>query len=521
MTVDENEFFRQATLLICGHLQIEEAMTACMAYLEQFMPADKMYLVLHDLEYGAMRIIAEATSSEGKKLDRLTALPREDREQRDRLRELIKGGKKLPAFIDNHPEQTPVSRIMVKDLDTPNKSLLALWLAMEGNFLANVIIESDGRDRYSKEHAKLLTILTEPFATAVSNYLKHQEVLALKDKLLEDNRYLHQEMKRRIGEDIIGENFGLKNVMEMVRQVAPLDSPVLLLGETGVGKDVIANAIQSGSTRREGPFVTVNCGAIPETLLDSELFGHEKGAFTGALIQKTGLFERADGGTIFLDEIGELLPQAQVRLLRVIQNHEIERVGGTTPIQIDIRVIAATNRDLEEMTKTGKFREDLWFRLNVFPILIPPLRNRRMDIPSLVQHLIDRKSRKINRTDYPVLAPGAIDSLMNYHWPGNVRELENIIERALILNQGEPLAFDRFLTPSQSPDVVTPLMSNGEFQSLDLMISSYIQRALNLTNGKIHGTGGAAELLDINANTLRSKMKKLNIKTCRNAAEPT
>ncbi len=512
MAVDKNEFFRQATLLICGYLEIEEAMASCLGYLKEFMPADVMYLLLDDIEYDSMRIIAQATPSGGEKMDRLTPLPEEDRAIRTKLRAYVENGKKLPVFIDNHPEKSPVSRIMVEDLNTPNKSLMILWLAIEGSMIGNVVIESDGKDQYSEEHGRLLTLLSEPFAIAVSNYLKHKEVLILKDKLMEDNRYLHQEMKRMIGEDIIGENFGLKNVMEMVRQVAPLDSPVLLLGETGVGKDVVANALQAASSRRDGPFVTVNCGAIPETLLDSELFGHEKGAFTGALAAKKGLFERADEGTIFLDEIGELPAQAQVRLLRVLQNQEIERVGGTAPIQIDIRVIAATNRDLEEMVKSNNFREDLWFRLNVFPIVIPSLRNRKTDIPSLVQHFIGRKSRKINRPDYPFLAPGAIDALMDYHWPGNVRELENIIERALILNQGEPLVFDSLLKPPRSDSETQAHQVKG-FLSLDEMISRHIARAINQCKGKIHGIGGAAELLGLNANTLRSKMKKLGMKT--------
>lgn len=271
--------------------------------------------------------------------------------------------------------------------------------------------------------------------------------MTLKDRLLDENRYLHQEMQRRIGEDIVGEKFGLKNVMKMVDQVAPTNSPVLLLGETGVGKDVIAKAIQNASSRADGPFITVNCGAIPDSLLDSELFGHEKGAFTGALTQKKGRFERADGGTIFLDEIGELPLQAQVRMLRVLQNKEIERVGGSKAIRIDIRIIAATNQNLEKMVNKGDFRKDLWFRLNVFPILIPPLKERKMDIPSLVQHFINRKSKKINRSGHLALAPGAMDLLMEYDWPGNVRELENIIERALILNQGEPLTFSNLLKP--------------------------------------------------------------------------
>ena len=242
----------------------------------------------------------------------------------------------------------------------------------------------------------------------MSKALEHQEIIRLKDMLADDNRYLFDELRSASGDEIIGSDFGLKAVMRMVQQVAPLDSPVLLLGETGTGKEVIANAIHYSSPRKDGPFIKVNCGAIPETLLDSELFGHEKGAFTGAISQKRGRFERANKGTIFLDEIGELPAQAQVRLLRVLQTKEIERVGGTTSIPVDIRIISATNRNLQEMIASGRFREDLWFRLNVFPIMIPPLRQRREDIPALVHHFIERKSKELKLTERPVLAPGAI-----------------------------------------------------------------------------------------------------------------
>jgi transcriptional regulator with GAF, ATPase, and Fis domain len=247
-------------------------------------------------------------------------------------------------------------------------------------------------------------LLNEPFSIALSNFLRFEEVLKLKEMLADDNRFLHQELRSGSGENIIGRDFGLRAVMDMVQRVAPMDSPVLLLGETGSGKEVIANAIHQSSGRREGPFIKVNCGAIPETLVDSELFGHEKGAFTGAISQKRGRFERAHKGTLFLDEIGELRPSIQVKLLRVLQNHEIERVGGSKAIPVDIRIIAATHRDLEQMVSMGEFREDLFYRINVFPISIPPLRERKMDIPALVQHIVERKARIMALPDVPTLA---------------------------------------------------------------------------------------------------------------------
>ncbi len=241
-------------------------------------------------------------------------------------------------------------------------------------------------------------------------------MLKLKDLLADDNRYLHGELRRLSGDEIVGANFGLKDVMHKVQQVATLDSPVLLLGETGTGKDVIANAIHYSSSRSDGPFVSINCGAIPDTLIDSELFGHEKGAFTGALSQKRGRFERAEKGTIFLDEIGELPLQAQVRLLKVLQSKEIERVGGVKIITLDIRIIAATNRNLEEIIKLHQFREDLWFRLNVFPIWIPPLRERRSDIPALLQHFISMKAKELKLPAIPTLSHASIDPLLKSPW---------------------------------------------------------------------------------------------------------
>jgi transcriptional regulator with GAF, ATPase, and Fis domain len=329
--------------------------------------------------------------------------------------------------------------------------------------------------------------------------------------LVDDNLYLHQELRRLSGDEIIGGDFGLKRVMELVRQVAPLNSPVLLLGETGAGKDLIANAIHYLSPRRDGPFIMVNCGAIPETLIDSELFGHERGAFTGAITQKRGRFERANHGTIFLDEIGELPSQAQVRMLRVLHSKEIERVGGSESITVDIRIIAATHRNLEEMVKANQFREDLWFRLNVFPIKIPPLRERKEDIPALVHHFIERKSKELRLLKLPTSSHGAIDRLMAYSWPGNVRELENVIERAMILSKNGPLTFDHLVPLSQDHEASVFQAQEIEPLKLDEVVSRHIQQVLKMTRGKVHGPGGAAELLGINPSTLRNRMDQLGI----------
>jgi transcriptional regulator with GAF, ATPase, and Fis domain len=300
--------------------------------------------------------------------------------------------------------------------------------------------------------------------------------------------------------------------------VAQLDSPVLLLGETGVGKEIIANAIHQYSNRKEGPFIKVNSGAIPETLMDSELFGHEKGSFTGALSQKRGRFERANNGTIFLDEIGELSLQAQVRLLRAITNKEIERVGGISPISINARIISATHRNLLKMVEEGRFREDLWFRLNVFPITIPPLRDRKGDIPGLVQYFIKRKAAELKIREVPAIDPDDMHKLMAYHWPGNIRELENMVERALIQSRGEK---NQRILSSENPwfafegdrthEAHKQYVPKENFPSLNEIDRLHILRALNLTKGRVYGPKGAARLLQINHGTLRARMRKLGI----------
>jgi len=374
-----------------------------------------------------------------------------------------------------------------------------------------LMLLTEGDHRFNRRHADLLYLLREPFAITMSNALKHREIEELRDLLADDNRYLQGELRRISGNQIIGAEFGLLDVMHHVRQVSPQNSPVLLLGETGVGKDVIANVIHQSSSRSTGPFISVNCGAIPETLIDSELFGHEKGAFTGALSQKRGRFERADKGTIFLDEIGELPSQAQVRLLKVLQDREIERVGGTKVIPLDIRIIAATNRNLEEMVRHREFREDLWFRLNVFPIHVPPLRERKTDIPSLVQHFITLKSKEMNLPAIPSLSTDAIDLLMAYHWPGNVRELGNVIERAMILNPKGPLDFKHMKSDRQADRWISN-SGTVETETLDDLIAGHIRRILAKTEGKINGPDGAAALLDINPSTLRNRMQRMGIR---------
>jgi len=502
--MDENDFFRQAALRICGNLEIEEAMQTLLLLLKEVMPVTKIYLQYYDRDYHAMRSIAYASETECGKLDLLTPLSKTAR--------ALAGNAptEQDAFLLEDPQTFPVSREMTKFHGLPSTSIILLVLRAKGDTLGYLVLISEGEEKFKDEHLELVLLLKEPLVIAMSNTLKHREVLKLNDLLADDNRYLHGELRRLSGDEIVGANFGLRDVMQKVRQVASLDSPVLLLGETGTGKDVIANAIHYSSSRSEGPFVSVNCGAIPDTLIDSELFGHEKGAFTGALAQKRGRFERANKGTIFLDEIGELPLQAQVRLLKVLQSKEIERVGGVKTIPLNIRIIAATNRNLEDMVTHHQFREDLWFRLNVFPIWIPPLRERISDIPALVQHFINLKSRELKLPTIPTLSSGAIDPLMEYHWPGNVRELENVIERALILNPMGPLTFEH-LNLRQPKKTLESRGQSEETGNLDEVISRHICRVLSKTKGKVNGPDGAAAFLGINPSTLRNRMKKLRI----------
>jgi transcriptional regulator with GAF, ATPase, and Fis domain len=310
--------------------------------------------------------------------------------------------------------------------------------------------------------------------------------------------------------------------MERVNLVAKSDVPVLILGETGSGKEVIARAIHTRSPRHSGPFMRVNCGAIPPDLIDSELFGHERGSFTGATAMRQGWFERADGGTLFLDEIGELPLAAQVRLLRILQDGTFERVGGARQMTVNVRVVAATHRDLPVMVDEGRFREDLWYRVAVFPVRLPPLRERTEDIPAIASHFAMKAARRFG---LPALSPSPQDIhlLTSYQWPGNVRELSAVMDRAAILGGGQRLevaaAFGQGLQPprqfppttSSSAPAVSQLDGQTPIRTLDQAMARHIEQALQMTYGRVEGPYGAAQLLGINPHTLRARMRKLGV----------
>lgn len=504
------DFFHQATMRICGSLDIDTVLSDCLGFFKKYIPAIGIQMSVYD--EGLNAIISFAKASEPDLQKHLIKEPViMNREARMFIKEYSYSG----AQIVNNPKTHPVGKLMYRAMGSADLSYLVLHLKIDGERLGVVTFFADGANQYTPEHRRLLNLLHDPFAVAFSNTLRHREVSRLKDLLEDDNRYLNRQLYRIAGDEIIGEKFGLRDVMEMVKQVAPLSSQVLLLGETGVGKEVIANAIHFSSTRARGPFIKVNCGAIPDSLIDSELFGHEKGAFTGASEQKRGRFERAHMGTIFLDEIGELPMAAQVRLLRVIQTKEIERVGGNKPVPVDIRIIAATHRNLEEMIRNGQFREDLWFRLNVFPITIPPLRHRQMDIPALVHYFVERKTMEMNLWPKKVPTPETIEELKTYNWPGNVRELENAVERALIrstaLKNSTTLIFDGPMKTSILDAAPEEVDSALEIKPLDSVIRQHIESALRRSGGKVKGKKGAAALLQIHPSTLRNRMDKLRI----------
>ena len=347
------------------------------------------------------------------------------------------------------------------------------------------------------------------------------EVEKLKEKLQAENTYLQNQIRSEGQfQDIVGQSAPLIHLLEQVKQVATTNSTVLILGESGTGKEAIARAIHDSSARAPRPLIKINCGAISPNLIESELFGHEKGSFTGALKQRTGYFELADGGTIFLDEVGELPLEAQVKLLRVLQEKEVSRVGSEETIPVDVRVIAATNKNLSSMVDEGLFRTDLYYRLNVFPLQIPPLRERKEDIPLLAKHFLQDQARTLGK-ELEGIAPESMQLLLDYQWPGNIRELQNVIERSAILNNGSKLVINDSLM-STEPSLKHDMMSaehaqspasfadESQFRLVDFE-KQHILKVLEMTNWTIAGKGGAAEILDLPASTLRSKMKKLGI----------
>jgi formate hydrogenlyase transcriptional activator len=359
---------------------------------------------------------------------------------------------------------------------------------------------------FTQDDVDFLRQVASQVAMAVDNALDYYQVAASRQRLAEERVYLNEEIRtERNFEDIVGSSAALKNVLKQVAIVAPTDSTVLILGETGTGKELIARAIHNLSARRDHTFVKVNCAAIPLGLLESELFGHEKGAFTGAIARKAGRFEVAHQGSLFLDEVGDIPPELQPKLLRVLQEQEFERLGSTQTIKVNVRMVAATSRNLPAMVEQREFRGDLYYRLNIFPLVVPPLRERSDDIPPLVEYFVarfaERLGRKVSRVDRQTM-----ELLQAYHWPGNIRELQNVIERSVILTEGGTLHIEASALESAAP---RETMAAGDVLRQNEKLS--IEAALAETHGRIAGPRGAAVRLRIPASTLESKIRALKI----------
>jgi transcriptional regulator with GAF, ATPase, and Fis domain len=408
------------------------------------------------------------------------------------------------------------------------KSIVCLPIFNQARLLGILYLENHlSSYAFSPQRVALLQVLSLQLAMALENAQVHEalqqeiedrkraeatlqqaltEVAQLQDQLQVENAYRRDEMARDYAfEEIVGHSPALRRVLQQVERVAVTDTTVLILGETGTGKELIARAIHYHSARKDRPLVKVNCAALPPTLIESELFGHEKGAFTGALARKIGRFELADAGTIFLDEIGELPLDLQAKLLRVLQDGEFERLGSVRTTTVDVRVIAATNRQLVQQVTAGNFREDLYYRLNVFPVTVPPLRERREDIPLLVWYFVAKCRGKLGK---PIerIPERAMAALMAYHWPGNIRELANVIERAIILSPGATLVVDEAMGSSELSDLSIP-----STQHLEEVERAHILAVLDACQGRIKGAGQAAERLGLHPSTLYSRLRKLGI----------
>jgi formate hydrogenlyase transcriptional activator len=395
-------------------------------------------------------------------------------------------------------------------------------LSNRGRTFGTLNLASRRLDVFSDEDIELVQQVAAQIAIAVENALAFKQIDALKDKLAEEKLYLEEEIRSAFNfEEIVGDSPAIRRALAQVELVAPAGTTVLILGETGTGKEVIARAVHNLSPRKERTFVKVNCAAIPSGLLEAELFGHERGAFTGAINQKIGRFELADRGTLFLDEIGDIPLELQPKLLRVLQEQEFERLGSNRTQRVDVRVVAATNRDLARLVADREFRSDLYYRLNVFPIQIPPLRERREDVPLLVRYFVQNFSRRLNKTVEYVPAE-AMDALVNYAWPGNIRELENLIERAVLLSPGKelrvPLSELKSSTLSANGNVApdfslfSPSPSAVPITTLEEAERQHILRALRQTEWRIAGAKGAAVILGMKRTTLQARMRKLGIR---------
>jgi hydrogenase-4 transcriptional activator len=498
----------------CRHIEISQSAGNIAAMLRRHMPLARVFVRRVDETRGCVETVAiDAAGEEPSRADaRTECSPAQIKKLRQwrRRGELVHGSANSPL---------PSELQLVIPSGVAGDLVLGPLGESPGSF-GILILAATPKRTFSVQHLALARVLLDPFSIALDNDQRLREMAALREAAEADKRSLLTRLGRRqLADKIVGAETGLGVVMERVELVARSDAPVLIFGETGTGKELIARAIHGRSDRAAGPFHRVNCGAIPPELIDSQLFGHEQGAFTGAVETRRGWFERADGGTLFLDEIGELPLAAQVRLLRVLQDGQLERVGAQKSLHVDVRIVAATHCDLAGMVAKGKFREDLWYRIAVFPVFLPPLRERRADIPAMAHHLAERAAIRFG---LPLASPSDedIQLLTSYAWPGNVRELGAVIDRAAILGNGKRLEVTTALgittdrpaiEVEPGPSATTHERPTSEFLSLDAAMREHIEKALALTHGRVEGRQGAARLLGINPHTLRARMRKLKI----------
>jgi transcriptional regulator with GAF, ATPase, and Fis domain len=520
------------------HLELEESVRRIAPLLAGQLPID--LLLIRRLDRDPLRLTTLATGACRMSSSLRPTAARSICESGDGISALERWlhTSSLTCFLAG--DASPLARVLVP----PGLAgaVLAGPLVAGGRPVGVVLFAAAPGARFEPEHLEQAQVVLEPLSVAFESDERLHELARMRSAVEADRDALLSRLARQdISDVVIGESGGLRGVMERVEQVAPTDAPVLILGETGSGKEVIARTIHARSHRAGGPVVRVNCGAIPPELLDSELFGHERGSFTGAVSTRKGWFERADGGTLFLDEIGELPLAAQVRLLRVLQDGTLERIGGQQQITVDVRVVTATHRNLEAMVAEGKFREDLWYRINVFPIRLPPLRERLEDLPTLAVHFARHAGLRLGG-GFLVPSERDLALLHGYAWPGNVRELAAVIERAAILGNGKRLELEQALggtalaTPPARqvarPGAAATVDAGGHagaggpgsaagpaghgadsrpIGTLDQAMVEHIERALAATQGRIEGPFGAARVLGVNPHTLRARMRKLGL----------
>jgi formate hydrogenlyase transcriptional activator len=511
---------------ITSNLDLTELLHAISESVRQVMDCDIVTISLLDSESGKFRIYAlDFPQSKGFiQLEQLFSLSKPDARAFETLKPVIVNQLNPAEF---GPE---VSEIVVAE---GLKTLCIVPLVNRRRALGLLGLARKKENSFGEDDAEFLTEVAGQVAIAVENALAYREISELKDKLAQEKLYLEEEIRSELNfEQIIGSSPALRHVLELVETVAPSDSTVLLLGETGTGKELVARAIHDHSRRKDGTFVKLNCAAIPTGLLESELFGHEKGAFTGAISQKIGRLQLADQGTLFLDEVGDIPIEIQPKLLRVLQEREFERLGSTQTKRVNVRLLAATNRDLDKMIAAREFRSDLYYRLNVFPIRIPPLRERKEDVPVLVRYFVQKFARQMQK-EIETIPAAAMKSLTNWEWPGNIRELENFVERAVIFTRGKSLEVPIAELRKSRADSSVP-NGNGQQEEISRIVRETISeisrgakrsaakeydekerqeiiRVLRETKGRVGGADGAAAHMAVNRTTLISRMKKLGI----------